>query len=1211
MAETTTYYEGLDSDSIVVAVSKVYDRYRNITRYSYEGIIGNGNAQKFTDSITYKQNAGYNMVSLPETVVVFNHDSSETFQSRTAEYDNKGHLTRLTRHNGAQDAVGEFSYDNYGNMVWAKLPANANSQRLEFTYSYDPVVHTYPVIVTNSSLGFVSTTEYEYLYGKPTKTTDINGNEMWYGYDPLGRTIRITAPYEQNNPHPYTIRMDYTPHNYSDTNIFQNWSNPYSYANTRHYDPEHPGNDIITTVISDGWGRMLQTKKDAEISGLDSSIVTGRVVYDCFGRTVAQYHPFTEAADSLTRPLYNPQIVTGTATVTKFDIMDRPVYIEDPMNHVIRKVYGFSCDGSSRYFSDTTIDAKNNKTTLLKDGLGLQVLQVAPMNTVTRFEYDAVGQLRKSTDPDTISTTYTYDMLGRLIRLVHPDAGIDRYHYDAAGNLTSHVNALSDSIQYRYHYNQLTDVMFPRYPANNVHYLYGTSSNSAINAVGKVTFQEDASGWQTFKYGKLGEVTENIRTFALPFDNQTYTFKMQYVYDSWNRIDSMIYPDGEVVKYRYDLGGMLDRVTGKKMGNTYTYIDSIRYNKFGQKHKVYYGNGTRANYDYDSLQRLKTLVSYTATNEIMQQINYTYDSVGNITSIDNSAGILTNGLGGQYHNNYRFDSLYRLVYSRGNWYGTPNTYYELEMSYLPNGRVSRKALIAGTVVQTPSTSSFNTIGYDNIYHYANTGQPNTLTSIDNGPQQLFGWDAAGNMTYHMNTAIPLRRFFCWDEQNHLQGVRDDRTLSVYQYDANGDRTYKLTGDYTRQNVSGRWHYFYQLDKATLYASPYLVVTPQGYTKHYYAESERIATKLGNGGLNDLNHPLLEGNQVYSKLRNNTEHAQGVMYQCLQTQEASPSPPLSYLYNLISTSINLENECFWYHPDHLGSSSWITSTSGGAVQHLHYLPWGEEQVNQRHTVTSAFYTFSAKEKDSETGLSYFGSRYYNSDLSIWLSVDPMASKYPSLSPYSYCANNPVKLVDPNGDSLINPYKKLISECNAIIMELKGGIKGQKYNYPNLARAALETTKQKLDEYTNYSRKAEIAISALKEDPDFYNILNNLKDERGTPVDIYIYINPNLPSEKGRDGECIEDVFLLFDSFCGFKNNKVDMILSGYDIGMSACHEGGHIENDVKGYTKQLNWIISHGYANDPNYSGHEKGNPSGEKANQREREYKQRHNIPYD
>ena len=61
-----------------------------------------------------------------------------------------------------------------------------------------------------------------------------------------------------------------------------------------------------------------------------------------------------------------------------------------------------------------------------------------------------------------------------------------------------------------------------------------------------------------------------------------------------------------------------------------------------------------------------------------------------------------------------------------------------------------------------------------------------------------------------------------------------------------------------------------------------------------------------------------------------------------------------------------------------------------------------------------YTFSAKEKDSETGLSYFGSRYYSSDLSVWLSVDPMSDQYPYQSGYVYCGNNPIKVIDPNGE-----------------------------------------------------------------------------------------------------------------------------------------------------------------------------------------------------
>ncbi|MGD9494649.1 MAG: RHS repeat domain-containing protein [Bacteroidales bacterium] len=104
--------------------------------------------------------------------------------------------------------------------------------------------------------------------------------------------------------------------------------------------------------------------------------------------------------------------------------------------------------------------------------------------------------------------------------------------------------------------------------------------------------------------------------------------------------------------------------------------------------------------------------------------------------------------------------------------------------------------------------------------------------------------------------------------------------------------------------------------------------------------------------------------------------------------------------------------YFYHPDHLGSSSFITDATGYAVQHLQYLPFGETFVDQQNGYDSR-YTFSAKEKDDETQYSYFGARYYDSDLSVWLSVDPLSDKYPSLSPYTYCANNPVMLVDPDG------------------------------------------------------------------------------------------------------------------------------------------------------------------------------------------------------
>ena len=71
------------------------------------------------------------------------------------------------------------------------------------------------------------------------------------------------------------------------------------------------------------------------------------------------------------------------------------------------------------------------------------------------------------------------------------------------------------------------------------------------------------------------------------------------------------------------------------------------------------------------------------------------------------------------------------------------------------------------------------------------------------------------------------------------------------------------------------------------------------------------------------------------------------------------------------------------------------------------------VNCQLSTVNWIHTLSAKEKDTETCLSYFGARYYSSDLSIWLSVDPMSDKYPSTSSYAYCRNNPIILVDPSG------------------------------------------------------------------------------------------------------------------------------------------------------------------------------------------------------
>ena len=69
--------------------------------------------------------------------------------------------------------------------------------------------------------------------------------------------------------------------------------------------------------------------------------------------------------------------------------------------------------------------------------------------------------------------------------------------------------------------------------------------------------------------------------------------------------------------------------------------------------------------------------------------------------------------------------------------------------------------------------------------------------------------------------------------------------------------------------------------------------------------------------------------------------------------------------------------FYYHPDHLGSSSYITNLDGEVVQHIEYVPFGEVFIEERNNIWNTPYLFNAKEFDEETGMYYYGARYYES------------------------------------------------------------------------------------------------------------------------------------------------------------------------------------------------------------------------------------------
>jgi RHS repeat-associated protein len=81
--------------------------------------------------------------------------------------------------------------------------------------------------------------------------------------------------------------------------------------------------------------------------------------------------------------------------------------------------------------------------------------------------------------------------------------------------------------------------------------------------------------------------------------------------------------------------------------------------------------------------------------------------------------------------------------------------------------------------------------------------------------------------------------------------------------------------------------------------------------------------------------------------------------------------------------------------------------------VEYVQFGEVFLEEKNAVWNTPYLFNGKELDKETGLSYYGARYYDSKISVWLSVDPLAEKYPSFSPYCFVGNNPIKNIEVDG------------------------------------------------------------------------------------------------------------------------------------------------------------------------------------------------------
>ena len=347
---------------------------------------------------------------------------------------------------------------------------------------------------------------------------------------------------------------------------------------------------------------------------------------------------------------------------------------------------------------------------------------------------------------------------------------------------------------------------------------------------------------------------------------------------------------------------------------------------------------------------------------------------------------------------------------------------------------------------------------ENLHYH--TSQPHTIASVTNGSKSMeFDYDANGNMTEVVNktgSTVTSTETLFWNESNQLQADHNLGGLHHFMYDSNGERYLKGTLLFNSVDVDGNPISGTDVSTSdyTVYVNPYMVYnskyeTNSGYSKHYYVGSERVASAIGTGDFKGNSDPQtgpstesLTAHPIWSVLNDYLDDLE-IEIGGYDGYESTEGEPLHSTYESCietygsyqdeidnclclyfpsyaqSQSIHCEDYApiYWYHPDYLGNTEFVSDRMGRPYQHFYYSPFGEELVEQEPYNADYYspYHFNAKEVDPETGYHYYGARYYNSNLSVWLSVDPKADAFPQATPYNAFLNNPVMMVDPGGDS----------------------------------------------------------------------------------------------------------------------------------------------------------------------------------------------------
>ncbi len=932
-------------------------------------------------------------------------------------------------------------------------------------------VHALLPETSEDPLGNLTKARNNYRTLSPWLVTDPNGNRSAVRLDALGMltaSARMGKPgagegdsldlsvNEASAADDPTGRMEY------DLDDWRLRGKPVfvrSLARETHGDPASRWQESYT--YADGFGREIMRKTMAEpgsapLRGADGSLQrdgqgrpvygdvaarwvgSGRTIFDNKGEPVKKYEPFFDSSPAFTDEA--DLVEMGASSLLRYDPLGRLIRTDAPDGTFSKTV--FSPWGREDWdANDTVLDsdwyagrgtpdpagaepsdpqaraawlsAAHAETPVVShlDALGHSFLSVADNGVdaagtrqllPTRSTMDVKGNVLALSDArGVLAAEGEYDMASRKLRQKTADGGERWTLYDAGGRVMIAWDApagSADTNECVYAYDELgrprtlTVAAGAAAPALAEETVYGEGQTNPEggNLRGRAFRKKDGAGVLLMDlYDFKGNLLRTTRTlFQDPAAAPDWTalaaesFVQSTTYDALDRPTSTTnQADGSVVLSAYNEAGLLESVSVRVRGAAATpFIKDLDYDAKGRRVSISRGKGTTTACAYDPLneQLLRVQTTRAGRPGPLQDLNYVYDAVGNVVHVRDDAQqtVYFSNAAADPHSWYRYDPLYRLVYAKGREHaGTAapaqpsydwDDGFRTALPHVNDGQALRMyeetyayddaGNIASVGHAAPNNGNWNR-------RYACAADSNRLlsTSLSGDPATgplptRYGHDGRGNMTAMIH--LPSLE---WDFKNQLRSVNlQGGGTALYAYDSTGQRVRKVVDRGAGLLQERVYLGFFEVYRERTTAG----VQSERQTLHVMDDRRRSAM------VDTLTRD--KGRDV--------------------------AAPVSLVRHRMD--------------NHLGSACVEVDENDDVVSYEEYYPFGGTSYQGARSAIEAGlkrYRYVDKERDDETGLYYYGARYYAPWLGRWTSCDPSFS--PNL--YVYGNNNPIRFNDPDG------------------------------------------------------------------------------------------------------------------------------------------------------------------------------------------------------